>query len=79
MIKSYPLFLRSSIGSIIGMTLWSTNDRVMYSDIVLEVAMRVYIVDAQIMVQPVYVIIQPERYLAVYGSILVNEQDQFPQ
>ena len=44
-----------------------------------EVATWVCNLDAQMMGQPAYEIIQPEQYLAVDGSLSENEQEHFPQ
>ena len=79
LIKSDPQYLRSSISSIIEMTLQSANERAMYSDIVAEVSMWVCNFVAQMMGQSAYVIIQPERELAADGFVSANEQDKFPQ
>ena len=51
----------------------------MYSAIVVGVATLVCYLDAQMMGQPEYEIIQPDRDLAVDGSVSANEWDQFPQ
>ena len=61
------------------MTLQIADDRVLYSAIVVEMEKWACNLDAQIMGQPEYVIIQPERDLAVDGSVLANEKYQFPQ
>ena len=61
------------------MTLQIADDRAMYSAIVVDVAMWVYNLYAQIMGEPAYEIIQPERDLAVDRSVSENERDQFPQ
>ena len=61
------------------MTPHSADERAVYSAIVVDVAMWVCNLDAQMMGQSAYVIIQPERDLAVDGSISANEWDHFPQ
>ena len=61
------------------MTPRSADDRAIYSSIVVDVSSWVCNLDAQMMGQPAYEIIQPERELEVDGSVSANEQDQFPQ
>ena len=61
------------------MTLRSADYRAMYSAIEVDVATWVCNLDAQTMGQPTYDIFQPERDLAVDGSVLANERDRFPQ
>ena len=51
----------------------------MYSAIVVDVATWVCNLDAQMMGQPAYEIIQTDQDLAVDGSVSANERDQFPQ